>query len=202
MNVPDSQRRRTYRMTKRDASAAETRQRIIRATIQLYGERFHDQITLEDIADRAAVTVQTVLRRFGSRDGLLEACGEAGASDVGEQRAQAPVGDVPGIVGNLFDHYEEWGGPVLRALAQEDRVPQLKQITSRGRRMHREWVRTVFEPTLETARDRSLLEAQLAALTDVYVWKLLRRDLGLDRERASAALEGMIEGTLRTGGDQ
>lgn len=202
MNAVDGGLRRGYRMVKRNASAAETRRRIIRATIELYGERFHDQITLEDIADRAGVTVQTVLRRFGSRDGLMDACSEAGAAEVGAQRAEAPVGDVPGIVDNVFEHYEEWSRPVLLSLAQEDRVPQLKRITKRGREMHREWVRTVFEPFLAKARDRSLLEAQLAALTDVYVWKLLRQDAGLDRDRASTALIEMIEATVRNGGDR
>jgi AcrR family transcriptional regulator len=189
-------------MTRRAESAAETGRRIIRATIELHGERFHDQITLEDIAERAGVTVQTILRRFGSKDALMDAAGEAGATDVGQQRAAAPVGDVAGIVDNVFDHYEEWGKPVLMALAQEDRVPQLAKITARGRRMHREWVRGVFEPFLAEAPAQGVLEAQLATLTDVHVWKVLRHDLGLDRDRAAAALTGMIEAIVRNGGER
>ena len=78
--------RRQYRMDTRAATAADTERRILRSTIELYGERFHDQITLEDIAHRAGVTVQTVLRRFGTRDRLLEAAADAGAAEVVQQR--------------------------------------------------------------------------------------------------------------------
>jgi AcrR family transcriptional regulator len=192
--------RRAYTSAKRASSAEDTYRRIIAATIGLYGERFHDQITLEDIAGRAGVTVQTVLRRFGSRNGLLEAAGEFGAAEVGAQRGRAPVGDVPGIVENLFDHYEDLGPSVLRLLAQEDRVPVLGTITARGRRMHREWVRTVFAPFLRGHRDPELVEAELAAVTDVYVWKLLRLDFGLDRARASTALIDLVNSIVRNGG--
>jgi AcrR family transcriptional regulator len=193
---------RTYRMARRADSAAETRRRIIRSTIELHGERFHDQITLEAIAERAGVTVQTVLRRFGSKEGLIDAAGDSGADEVGQQRAEAPVGDIPGIVENVFDHYEAWGRSVLLALAQEDRVPQLKKITDRGRRMHGEWVRAVFQPFLDKDGGDGVLAAQLAALTDVYVWKLLRHDHGLAREEAAAAVIGMIEAIVRNGGDR
>ena len=199
MNI-ETARRRPYSSDKRAAAAAATERRIIQAAISLYGERFHDQITLDDIASRAGVTVQTVLRKFGSRDGLLDAAGRVGAADVGAQRGEAPVGDVPGIVENLFDHYEEWGPSVLRVLAQEDRVPVLATITARGRRMHREWVRTVFEPHLARSLDAVLLEAQLAALTDVYVWKLLRLDFGLDRQRATTALIQLVNSIVGNGG--
>jgi AcrR family transcriptional regulator len=188
-------------MGKRAVSAAETHRRILKATIELYGERFHDQITLADIAARADVTVQTVLRRFRSKDELMEAAGELGAAEVVEQRGQAPVGDVPGIVANLFDHYEEWGRPALRALSQEDRVPQLRKITSRGRELHAAWVRTVFAPFLEKSPRDGLLESQLAAVTDIYVWKLLREDRGLDRDEAARALTGMVEAIVSKGGD-
>jgi AcrR family transcriptional regulator len=192
--------RRPYTSPKRSAAARETYRRIIAATIELYGERFHDQITLDDIATRAGVTVQTVLRRFGSRDGLLEAAGEAGAAEVVAQRGEAPVGNVPGIVENLFDHYEEMGRSVLRLLAQEDRIPILGTITARGRGLHREWVRTVFAPFLGRASDAELLEAELAAVTDVYVWKLLRLDFGLDRARATAALIELINSIVGKAG--
>jgi AcrR family transcriptional regulator len=189
---------RTYRMDKRAMSAAETERRIIRATIELHGERFHDQITLEDIAARAGVTVQTVLRRFGSKDSLIDAAAAAGAEEVGAQRAEAPPGDVRGVVKNLFDHYEAWGPTVLRLLAQEERVPQLANITARGRTMHRESVRIAFAPDLARAANPTLLEAQLTAMTDVYMWKVLRQDLGLDREQAQTAVAGLIDAVVGT----
>ncbi|HEX6335963.1 MAG TPA: helix-turn-helix domain-containing protein, partial [Jiangellaceae bacterium] len=175
------------------ASTAETGERILRAVLDLHLERFHDQITLEDVADRAGVTVQTVLRRFGSKDALVAAAAEHARADVRNQRFAAPVGDIPAAVENLLDHYEATGTTALRLLAQEDRVPQLKEIADRGREVHYEWVEHAFAPLLDRRNGRSRLRAQLIAITDVYTWKLLHHDLGLDRAETERALIEMIE---------
>jgi AcrR family transcriptional regulator len=83
-------------MRARAESTAETRAGIIRAVLELHMERFHNEITLELVADRAGVTVQTVLRHFGSRDGLITAAADQATQEVLAQRSAAPVGDVDG----------------------------------------------------------------------------------------------------------
>jgi AcrR family transcriptional regulator len=177
-------------MGARAEAAAATGERIIAVAGELFLTRPYDQVALEDVAAGAEVTVQTVLRRFGSKEALVAACAEAGAARVRAQRDQAPVGDVAGAVANLVDHYEEWGDRVLLMLAQEDRVEPLRRITDAGRALHRRWVQRTFAP-----RRKSL--AQLVAVTDVYVWKLLRRDQRLSRgatERAIRELVGLVLG--------
>ena len=62
--------KRTYRMGARAEAAAETGRKILRATMESYRERFYDQVSLEDIAERAGVTVQTILRRYSCKDDL------------------------------------------------------------------------------------------------------------------------------------
>lgn len=186
---------RPYRLGARAEAAAQTRVRILRAALDLHTERFHDQITLEDIATRAGVTVQTVLRRFGSRGQLVAAAGEYAEREVVGQRFTAPVGDIDGAVDNLLDHYEEWGRSALRLLAQEERVPQLRALADRGRAAHYEWVDRTFAPYLRGTSD-SLRRAKLITLTDVFVWKLLRLDLGVDRARARSALIGMLRAVV------
>lgn len=94
------------RMRAREAAAAETGRRVLRAVIEVHTERFSDQITFEDVAARAGVTVQTVLGRFGSSEQLISAAADHGSTQVLEQRAEAPVGSVEGSVNNLLDHYE------------------------------------------------------------------------------------------------
>jgi len=185
--------RRPYRMTARAEAAAATAQRILESVIDLHSERFHDQITLEDIAARAGVTVQTVLRRFGSKEQLLDAAAAMVSEQVVRQRQQAPVGDVAGAVDNLVTHYEERGRTVLRLLAQEERVTQFQPILEQGRHLHYDWVTTTFSPFLDRARDRERLHAQLIALLDVYVWKVLRLDLGLEPADVRTALIGMVD---------
>ena len=186
--------KRPYRMRARAEAAAETGRRILEAVIELHTERYFDQVSLEDIAERAGVTVQTVIRRFGSKERLIEAATEEAKGRILRQRDQAPVGDIEGAVKNLMDHYEEWGDSVLRLLAQEERVPAFRAVTDMGRALHYEWVERTFAPMLAklTGTSRRRLLAELIAVCDVYFWKLLRRDLGLSREQAELAIRETI----------
>jgi AcrR family transcriptional regulator len=198
MKTPELSRPRPYQMRARAEAAAETRGRILDAVLELHLERFHDQITLEDVALRAGVTVQTVLRHFGSRDRLVTAAGERATSKVLAQRNAAPVGDVGGAVENLLDHYEEWGQTALRLLAQEEQVPQLRALADGGRAAHYAWVERTFGPFLAETSD-PLLRPKLIALTDVFTWKLLRLDLGLGRTGTASALASMIRAVVGDG---
>jgi AcrR family transcriptional regulator len=191
---PDIQRKRPYRMGARAEAAEETRRRILDAVIGLHMERYYDQISLDDVAERAGVTVQTVLRRFGSKDGLIDAASEVARERVVNQRSEAPVGDIAGAVENLVDHYEEWGDSVLRLLAQEDQVPAFRKATDAGRTLHYKWVEHTFAPVLAErgGEDRRRLLSQLIAVCDVYFWKILSRDLGLSREQTVLAMREMI----------
>ena len=185
-------------MRARAEAAAATRSRILRAVLDLHVERFHDQITLEDVAGRAGVTVQTVLRHFGTRERLIAAAAEQATSEVVAQRSSAPVGDVDGAVENLVEHYEEWGRSAVRLLAQEERVPQLRSVADGGRAAHYSWVERTFGPFLAETPD-PLLRPKLIALTDVFTWKLLRLDLGLDRPETASALASMIRVVIGDG---
>jgi AcrR family transcriptional regulator len=190
----DALNKRPYRMRARAEAVAETGRRILEAVIELHMERFFDQVSLEDIAERAGVTVQTVIRRFGSKERLIESATAAANREVTHQRDQAPVGDIEGAINNLVDHYEEWGDSVLRLLAQEERVAAFRSVTDAGRALHYEWVERVFAPLLakRTGEARRRLFAQLIAICDVYFWKVLRHDLGLSREQTEIAIRETI----------
>jgi AcrR family transcriptional regulator len=193
--------RRPYRMVARAEAVAATGERILDAAVEVFWELPSDQISLDEVARRAGVTVQTVIRRFGGRDALLAAAAEREAERVRRQRQEAPVGDAAGAVRVLVDHYESMGDRVLRLLAEEERVPGLGEIADRGRALHREWCARVFAAALEgrAGVERRRRLAQLVAICDVYTWKLLRRDAGLSRRQTELALvellEPMLEGT-------
>lgn len=189
---------RPYRMVARAESAAATGERILDAAVEVFWELPTTQVSLEEVARRAGVTVQTVIRRFGGREGLFTAAGEREAERVRQQREQAAVGDVHGAVRVLVDHYEELGERVLRMLSEEQRVPGLREIANRGRALHRRWCARVFAPALAgrsgIERDRRL--AQLVAVCDVYTWKLLRLDCGLSRRQTELAVIELLEPML------
>lgn len=183
-------------MVARAEAAAATRERILDATDELFLARFNDRFSLEEVGQGAGTTVQTVLRHFGSKEGVTDAAARRAAQRIRSQRALAPVGDVRGAVRNLIEHYEEHGDLAMRMLVEEHRTPFLREVTDRGRAVHREWVTRTFAPQLDrlrgAARERRL--AQLVAVCDVYVWKLLRRDMSLGQRQTETALAELIEG--------
>lgn len=191
-------------MTARAATAEETGRRLIGAMQTLFAERPYAEITLEAVAQRAGVTLQTLLRRFGSKSGLLAAAAAAGSAAVEAQRGEAEPGDVRGAITNLFDHYDEWGDTALRLLAQEDSIDAIAPLAEKGRATHAAWVERVFADELARrarGRARRIRRAQLIASCDVTIWKLLRRDLRLTRADAEKAVLGMIEALCAKGAD-
>jgi AcrR family transcriptional regulator len=64
---------RSYTMRARADSVARTRRYILEAAWSLSEEKLTLAIGLADVAERAGVTVRTLLRHVGSRDGLFDA---------------------------------------------------------------------------------------------------------------------------------
>ncbi len=193
-------RQRAYRMGRRADNIAATRERIVGAAIDLFMARYIDEISLRDVARHAGVALQTLVRHVGSRDGLIQAVASVLHERVVARRAEAPIGDLQSAIAILVDHYEANGTRLLRALAQEDRLAALHKALDAGRRVHHRWLETVFEPFLpRLAAERHLRLAQLAAVTDVYAWKVLRLDLGLERAKAEAALRDLARTIVERG---
>src|SRR3954453_8853683 len=99
---------RTYRMSARAEAVAETRRRIVVALFDLGRERMFPDISLDDVAAAAGVSVQTILRHFKSRAGLAEATMDHAVATVAEER-HTPVGDVDAAVAVIVEHYEDRG---------------------------------------------------------------------------------------------
>jgi AcrR family transcriptional regulator len=185
-------------MVARAHAAERTAERVLEATTELYSARFYDEVSLEDIAARAGVTVQTVLRRFGSKDGLLAAAAERVDQELELPRAEVPAGDVRAAAACVVGDYERHGDAIMHWLAQERRVPFLQRFVERGRREHEAWVDRVFASALaaRAGRERRRLRAQLVAVFDVYTWQLLRRQAGLGRTETQRAISELATGLL------
>jgi AcrR family transcriptional regulator len=179
---------RTYRMQARAAGVEATRTALLQAALELHRERWADEITLEELASRAGTTVQTLLRHFGSRDGLLTATAEWASDKVDSERAEIEPGDAAAAARAICTEYETYGDDILRLLYQEERVAFLAPIAQLGRVFHREWVKRSLPAT------GARRQAQLVAATDVYTWKLLRRDSGLSAAETELAIRELIEG--------
>jgi AcrR family transcriptional regulator len=193
------EKKRRYAMGGRAAKAQATRTRIRVSAMELYRERPVEDFTLEEVAERAGVAVRTILRAYPSKDELVYAALDEMAAG-GVFLKPTPPGDTTAAVSAFFDIYETVGDLVMRRLNDEDRHPGLKPMLDQGRENHRDGVKTAFAPQL--ARRQGGARAQLlnilVVLTDVYVWKLLRRDLALSRPAAEAAMGKMITSVLTT----
>jgi AcrR family transcriptional regulator len=187
---------RPYTMGARAEAVAETRQRIIEALFELGRERMFPDISLDDVAAAADVSVQTILRHFKSRAGLAEATMDHAIARVAEER-RVPVGNVDAAVAVIVEHYEDRGRTALLMLAQESSDPQVAELTRRGRAMHRRWVTEVFAPF---AGPRHPLIDLLVVATDVYTWKLLRIDRRHSRARTAQLIHQLVSSILDSAG--
>jgi AcrR family transcriptional regulator len=181
-------------MTARAEAAAATRERILGAAWGRFSKHPYERVRLADVASDAGVSEQTVYSGFGTKDQLFVAAWIWAIGPEGERRDQASVGDVREAVQLLYDSYEAQGDATLRILAEEDRIPAIRQMTDAGRAWHRAWVERTFAPSLKgargTARERRLVA--LVVATDILVWKLLRREMRLDRATAEQIVIEMI----------
>jgi AcrR family transcriptional regulator len=188
---------RPYVQVARAEARDRTREALLDAAEEAFFSGGWEQVSLEGIAADAGVTKQTLLRHFGSKDGLFEqACARA-FERVREQRMSAPADDVEGAVDNLLDHYEAVGERALM-LAAMDADPRIAEVGQRGREFHYEWVEHAFGSWLGAARGRarSRTRAALIALCDVHTWWLLTHDLELPRPEVRATLVHSIRGLL------
>ena len=194
MNTASPPGRRHYRMTARADAVQVTADRVLDAALELFTDHPYDEVSLDDVAAKARVTKRTVLRRFGSKESLFLAADERAGRQEMDRRHEAPVGDVIAAVALVVASYERFGRNRLRMLEQEDRFPIVAQDVAEGRRLHLAWVERTFAPLVErlpmAARARRI--ATLVALTDVYMWKLLRLDQGLSRDDTVRALVELI----------
>jgi AcrR family transcriptional regulator len=182
-------------MATRAAAAEATRERILDAACDAFLASWYDDVTLRDLAAAADVALQTVVNHFGTKEELYSTAVERISDAIEARRYDVEPGDVESAVAALIDEYDRTGDFTLRTLAEEGRRTVVGPGLARGRRGHQDWVEHIFPRALwglrGAARQRRL--AQLVAVTDVYTWKLLRRDKGLSRDQTVLAVRELVE---------
>lgn len=190
---PASETKRAYRQGARAEAAARTAEAIVAVFRNLMETGWYNEISLERVAKAAKVTVPTILRHFGSKEGLLEAVALQYSHEVIATRKIRP-GDMDAAIDGVITDYEEAGEMVLRFLAQEDYIPAMKAVTDYGRAHHRQWIADNFAPYLEgldqTERDWRI-DGLVVAL-DIYTWKLWRRDRGRSPEDVRQFMKQLV----------
>src|SRR4051812_32279298 len=179
---------RAYSMELRAAAAEATRERILEAAAGAFLEQWYDDVTIASLAKRAGVSGQTVINHFGGKEALATAAYDRISEGMVSKRYAPAAGDIRALVEALAGDYETTGDAVVRLLALEEKVPSLQPLLAHGRASHREWVETMF--------GAPELTSELVVATDVYTWKLLRRDQGLSRDETVASILQIVEALL------
>jgi AcrR family transcriptional regulator len=198
-------KRRRYDNASRAAAAQQTRERIMRAAIELFYELTYDEMTFARIAERAGVSPQTVVLHFKTKDNLVAETAKWWRPRE-EGLRETPTGDPFEAAEKLCARYELTGKAVMHVLAVEESVPGVQSILRHGRRSHREWVEATFGRFLARSgavRERQIM--QLVVAYDIYTWSILRRVMSAEEtvtamgELARAVLDGVTQGVTRGG---
>ena len=190
--------KRNYSMELRASKAAQTEKRILEAAQALWLELPYHDITLEKVAERACVTVRTILRKFESKEGLLIAGIEDEEAISILSRNEDPSKPISETLASLLDEYEQMGDASIRTIMASDSVPVARIILEKARGVHKAWCEKIFAaylPVKNSANYAVRLHAFISA-TEFYLWKLLRRDIGLGQEETLKVFEDMIEGLI------
>src|SRR4051812_48606542 len=189
--------KRRYRMGARAEAAAATKERLLTTAWRHFSERPYDEVRVADVAADAEVSVPTLHAHVGTKDELFAAAWGRRMAPEGARRDGARVGDVRGAIRVLYDSYDADGDAVLLMLAHEHRIPAVHAMAEAGRAWHRDWVARTFAPLLEglTGAKRERRLVALVVATDLLVWKLLRREMKLDRKEAERIVADMVTAT-------
>ena len=177
-------------MTARAASAQDTADRLMEAMLALFRTTPYPSLRLDDVARDAGVTVQTAIRRYGTKEQLLAATARREVERITAARAGSAFADPGTAIGALCEYYEADGDLIARFEAEAALVPMLAELARGGRAVHIRWIEAVFAARL--GADRAVRLAQLVAILDVRTWQVLRRERGLSPDDTRRALEGLV----------
>lgn len=192
-------KRKAYEQIERAALTEQTRRDILVSAIALIqSSRRVSEVTLQQIAEGANVALRTVLRHYGSREGVFEAAFQQIQIDISANRVETPPHDLDSAMESLCASYESDGDLMIKALEEEHDIPLLHDLLEEGRRYHRAWLEKHIGPMLPSLpkAEREARYRELYAASDVYLWKLLRKDLNTSRKEAQRVLLNLVSAVI------
>lgn len=191
---------RSYELKERARKQAETRRRIVEATVALHQEVGPARTTIAEIARRAGVQRLTVYNHFPSEHELFGACsahfvGNCPPPDPGAWAAIADPGErLRRALTDLAGWYRS-GEPMLANVGRDVALlPALRDVVEAGQAPLRAAIRDILGAgwgVRGRARDR--LPAAIGWATDFRSWQQLVREQGLSDADAVEVLARAVE---------
>lgn len=193
-----NKKKQTYDNSKRQIDAQKTKNEIIKAFGTLWSSYSIKEITLEMVAREAGVSTKTILRKFKSKGGLTNESLSYLASEIESERTSTKVGDIDDILKTLLSNYEKMGEAAIRTINLEPELEIARQIGAKGRTLHRDWCIRMFAPYLpdEQSIDYEIQLTSFIAATEIYLWKLLRKDLKFGKEKTFSIFRNLVQGLI------
>jgi len=182
----------------RSRDAAASRQALLGAAQELFGQGGFERTTVREIGERAGVDAALIARYFGSKADLYIAAVTA------ERMGDQPVSEYGGLeemVESLVARVDRHGpGPILQALVRSDTSEEIRAAAQA--RLPR-----LVEPLVDGMEGRGTAQARLRAEITVsaLIGVALGRSLGWFAEMGSAPHQELVEllvdalGTLTDG---
>ncbi len=189
---------RSYQLKRRAEEQAETRQRIVNATIALHQTLGDAGTTISAIAERAGVGRVTVYRHFPDERALLSAC-------TGHYFAQHPPPDPAAwgaiadpderlrvALGELYAWYRH--NEVMLARGEEDAPnnPILADLLVPLQRLMAEMRDGLLEGREVAGDARRQVQAAIGLALGFGTWRSLSRDQGLDDAEAVTLMLNLL----------
>ncbi|MEW1866368.1 TetR family transcriptional regulator [Streptomyces sp. NBC_00669] len=170
----------------RARDAAASKQALLRAAQELFGQKGFERTTIREIGERAGVDAALIARYFGNKAELYVA---AVVAEDAAARMPADFRGLAQITHTLVTRSDERGpGPILQALIRSDTSPEIR--VAAGDRI----ARRVVEPLAADLADRDLDRARLRA--EIAVCALygisLGRSLGWFEEIRSVPKDELV----------
>ena len=194
---------RQYELKERARKQAETRRRIVEATVALHEEVGPARTTVAEIARRAGVQRLTVYNHFPDERELFGACsmhfiGDHPPPDPG---AWAAIADPRERLRVALADLSAWhrGGEAMLSHVRRDvqLLPALNEVVETGQAPFRAVIRDILGAGWGVrGKARSRLLAAIGWATDFRSWQQLVREQGLSENEAVEVLAGAVEGAV------
>ena len=182
---------RKYELKQRALTQAETRQKIIEATVALHGSVGPAHTTISAIARRAGVQRLTVYRHFPDERTLFEACRD---DWIAENPSPDPARWVPidepserlrVALGEIYAYFRSTEGMTANLRRDFPESPVLRE-TAAPFMQYWETVRIALERGWNArGRRRKRLQAVIGHAIEFETWRSLARQEGLDDREAA-----------------
>jgi AcrR family transcriptional regulator len=186
--------KRRYELKHRAEQQAETRSRIVAATVGLHTSVGPARTTISEIAERAGVQRNTVYAHFPDQQSLLAACSAHWASIhplPDESRWSAIADPDERLRAALHDVYE-WYDGVEDDIAIFDRDSQVHDATAEAVARRHERFRSLSESLASGWPRRKAVRAAIGHALEFETWRSLVRRQGLTRAQAVDAVLSFV----------